>query len=79
MDAQVGKVLDALTESPFADNTRIIYSSDHGEMAGEHGFWFKVTMHEGSAGIPMILAGPDVPAEKVCQTPVGLIDLSHSD
>ena len=75
LDAQVGKVLDALAESPFAYNTRIIYSSDHGEMLGEHGFWFKGTMHEGSAGIPMIFAGPDVPQNHVCNTPVSLIDV----
>jgi len=75
MDAQVGKVLDALAESPYANNTRIIYLTDHGDMLGEHGMWFKGTMHEGSAGIPMIMAGPDVPQGHVCQTPVNLVDV----
>ncbi len=75
MDAQVGKVLDALADSPYAENTRIVYTSDHGDMLGEHGMWFKGTMHEGSAGIPMILAGPDVPAGATCDTPVNLIDV----
>ena len=75
MDAQVGRVLDALAASPYADNTRILYTSDHGDMMGEHGMWFKGTMHEGSAGIPMILAGPGVPAGHVCTTPVNLIDV----
>ena len=75
MDAQVGRVLDALADSPYADNTRIVYTSDHGDMLGEHGMWFKGTMHEGSAGIPMILAGPDIPQGHVCNTPVNLIDV----
>ena len=75
MDAQVGRVLDALSATPYADNTRIIYTSDHGDMLGEHGMWFKGTMHEGSAGIPMILAGPDVPRGHICHTPVNLIDV----
>ncbi len=75
MDAQVGKVLDALEASPYANNTRIVYSTDHGDMLGEHGMWFKGTMHEGSAGIPMILAGPGVPQGHSCATPVNLIDV----
>ncbi|MEM8859886.1 MAG: sulfatase-like hydrolase/transferase [Chloroflexota bacterium] len=75
MDAQAGKVLDALAASPYADNTRIIYTTDHGEMLGEHGFWFKGTMHEGSAGIPMIISGPGVPEGHICKTPVNLIDV----
>jgi len=70
MDAQVGRVLDALADSPYANNTRIVYTSDHGDMLGEHGMWFKGTMHEGSAGIPMLLAGPDVPQGHLCNTPV---------
>ncbi len=75
LDDQIGLVLDALTDSDYADNTRILYISDHGESLGEHGFWFKGTMHEGSAGIPMILAGADVPAGHVCHTPVNLVDV----
>ncbi|MEM7336083.1 MAG: sulfatase-like hydrolase/transferase, partial [Chloroflexota bacterium] len=75
MDAQAGKVLDALAQSPYAENTRILYTTDHGEMLGEHGFWFKGTMHEGSAGIPMILSGPGVPEGKVCKTPINLVDV----
>ncbi|MEM9775285.1 MAG: sulfatase-like hydrolase/transferase [Chloroflexota bacterium] len=75
MDAQVGKVLSALEASPYAENTRIVYTTDHGDMIGEHGMWFKGTMHEGSAGIPMIMTGPGVPQGHVCKTPVNLIDV----
>ena len=75
LDDQIGIVLDALANSDHAANTRILYISDHGESLGEHGFWFKGTMHESSAGIPMILAGADVPANHVCHTPVSLVDV----
>ncbi|MFK7802316.1 MAG: sulfatase-like hydrolase/transferase [Anaerolineae bacterium] len=75
LDAQVGKVLAALEASPYAENTRIIYSTDHGDMLAEHGMWFKGTMHEGSAGVPLILTGPDVPQGHVCKTPVNLVDV----
>jgi len=75
LDEQVGRVLDALERSGQAGNTRIIYLSDHGEMLGEHGLWWKCAMYEGSAGIPMIVAGPDLPQGQVCDTPVSLVDL----
>ncbi|MEM7531285.1 MAG: sulfatase-like hydrolase/transferase [Chloroflexota bacterium] len=75
MDEQVGIVLDALERSGQWDNTRILYTSDHGEMLGEQGFFFKGLMHESSAGIPMIMAGPDVPEAHICHTPVNLIDV----
>ena len=75
LDAQVGKVLDALAASPYADNTVVVYSTDHGEMLGAQGQWFKGTMYEGSAGIPMIMAGPGVPQGHVCSTPVNLVDI----
>lgn len=75
LDEQVGRVLDALERSGQADNTRIIYYSDHGEMLGEHGLWWKCAMYEGSVGIPMIVAGPDLPQGRTLGTPVSLVDL----
>ncbi|MES3707454.1 sulfatase-like hydrolase/transferase [Pseudomonas putida] len=74
MDDQVGQVLGALEQSGLADNTRIIYTSDHGDTMGEHGVWFKNTMYEGSVTVPMIVAGPDLPKGKVVDTPVSLVD-----
>ena len=74
LDDQVGQVLRALEESGQAENTRIIYTTDHGEQVGEHGLWWKSTMYEGAAGVPMIVAGPDVPAGKVSNTNVNLTD-----
>ena len=58
------QILRALEESGLMENTRIVYSSDHGDNLGTRGLWGKSTMYEESAGIPMILAGPDVPARQ---------------
>ncbi|MFV0386624.1 sulfatase/phosphatase domain-containing protein, partial [Paracoccus sp. (in: a-proteobacteria)] len=53
----------------------VIYTSDHGDNAGARGLWGKSNMYEESVAIPMIAVGPDFP-QKVCETPVNLIDLS---
>lgn len=75
LDAQVGVVLDALKEAGLEDNTRVLYSADHGDTMGDHGVYFKSTMYEGSAGIPMILTGPDIPKGKRSETIVSLVDV----
>lgn len=74
LDDQIGLVLAVLREAGLEDSTRIIYTSDHGEMLGEHGLWWKSCMYEGSVGVPLIVAGPDVPAGKVCETNASLVD-----
>lgn len=75
LDQQVGQVLETLEDARLAGRTRVLYTSDHGEMLGHLGFWAKSLMYEDSAGIPMILAGPDVPAGEVVDTPVSHVDL----
>jgi iduronate 2-sulfatase len=74
MDAQVGKVLDALDQSGQADNTIVIFTSDHGYHLGEHDFWAKVSLRDESSMVPLIIK---VPGKKpaVCQSLVELIDL----
>jgi choline-sulfatase len=74
LDDNIGKILRAVEETGLAANTRVIYSSDHGDNLGTRGMWGKSTMYEESAGIPMIMAGPDVPRGNVCPTPVTLAD-----
>jgi len=74
MDSNVGKILKALEDTGLMSNTRVVYSSDHGDNLGTRGLWGKSTMYEESAGIPMIAAGPDIPAGRVCDTPVTLAD-----
>jgi len=76
MDDCVGRVLRALQDSGQADNTVVVYVSDHGDMMGDQGFWTKQVMYEQSAGIPMIAAGPGIPAGKRVQTGTSLIDLA---
>jgi choline-sulfatase len=74
LDDNVGEILRALEETGLAGSTRVVYSSDHGDNLGTRGMWGKSTMYEESAGIPMIMAGPDIPARAVCETPVTLVD-----
>lgn len=72
LDSNVGRVLSALEASGAAEDTLIIYTSDHGDNLGARGLWGKSTMYEESVAIPLVLAGKGVPAGKVVQTPVRL-------
>ena len=76
VDDNIGQVVSALGELGLDDRTRVIYSSDHGESLGARGLYGKFTMYEESAAVPLILAGPEVPAGRVVQTPVSLLDLA---
>ncbi len=76
MDDCVGRVLSALEQSGQADNTVVIYVSDHGEMLGDQGFWTKQVMYEASAGVPMIAAGPGLPVGHRVKTGTTLLDLA---
>ena len=76
MDNCVGRVLRALEQSGQADNTVVIYVSDHGEMLGDQGFWTKQVMYEASAGVPMIAAGPGLPIGRRVKTGTTLLDLA---
>lgn len=76
LDENIGQILAALRDAGFADDTRVIYTSDHGDNLGARGLWGKSTMYEESAGIPMLLAGPDVPAGAANATPVTLCDVA---
>lgn len=74
LDEQIGLVLGALDEAGLTEETRVVYTSDHGEMLGEHGLWWKSSMYEGSVGVPLIVAGPEVPEGKVVGTNASLVD-----
>jgi choline-sulfatase len=59
LDNEIGKVLKALAESPIADETIVIYTSDHGENKGDHGLWWKNNMFDHAARIPLIARWPE--------------------
>lgn len=59
IDGKVGELLRALQEAGFADNTIIIVTSDHGDMLGERGLWFKMNWFEHSARVPLIVHAPN--------------------
>jgi iduronate 2-sulfatase len=74
MDAQVGKVMQTLRESGLEDRTIVIFTSDHGYHLGEHDFWAKVSLHEESAKVPLIISVPGK-EPTVCNSLTELIDL----
>ena len=75
LDHQIGRILAALEESGFADDTLVIYTSDHGESLGNRGLWGKSVMYEESSGVPLVVAGPGVAAGQRCATAVSLVDV----
>jgi choline-sulfatase len=74
LDENIGKVLGALGDSGMMDDTVVMYTSDHGDNLGSRGLWGKSTMYEEIAGVPMLMAGPGIPAGKVVGTPVSHVD-----
>lgn len=82
VDAQVGKLLDAVDAGPNADNTLIVFMSDHGWHLGEKQHWGKWTGWRRATRVPLIVALPqrisNVPRGAVCDEPVGLIDVYPS-
>src|SRR5262249_19760478 len=74
-DHNVGRLLTALDAAGLANTTRVLYSADHGDNLGTRGLWGKSVMYEESAGVPMILAGPDIPQGFVCRNPVTHVDV----
>jgi len=67
--------VNALNESGLADETRIMYMSDHGDNLGARGVWGKSTMYEESVAVPWILAGSDIPVGREIGVPVSHVDL----
>ena len=65
MDAMMGQIMDALALSKAANETLTLFTADHGELHLEHRLVEKMSMFEGSARVPLIMAGPGVPEGSV--------------
>lgn len=74
-DAQVGRLLGVLDRIKATENTYVFVVSDHGEMLGERGSWFKFQPFEWSVRVPMIVAGPGVKRGRTEERGVSLMDL----
>lgn len=75
LDENVGKLLSTLDDLGLENDTRIVYTSDHGDNLGSRGMWGKSTLFEEAAGVPLIIAGQGLPAGQVVATPVSHVDV----
>jgi len=75
LDEWVGRILDAVEQRGELENTLVVFSSDHGEMLGDHGRWAKSIWYEPSVHVPLIIVGPGVRQDAVSAALVELIDL----
>lgn len=77
IDHNVGRILDALEELGLAENTIVVYSSDHGDLLGDHGLYLKgPTLFEGLLRVGAIIRGPGIPSGTVVKDPVSTLDLA---
>ncbi len=76
IDDIVGELLDTLHRLDLTSSTVVVFTSDHGEMLGERGLWYKMSPFEGSAGIPLLVSAPGrFPAGHRVTAPVSTLDL----
>jgi choline-sulfatase len=74
-DEHIGRLLRVVDQSHLHDNTVVIYLSDHGEMAGEHGIWQKQCFYEGSVRVPLMVKGPGLVKGQRIRETVSLVDI----
>ncbi|MEZ5278500.1 MAG: sulfatase-like hydrolase/transferase [Opitutaceae bacterium] len=76
IDRWIGELIGCVEARGDLDNTYLIFASDHGEMLGDHGKWYKQLPYEASIHVPLIIAGPGIPAGRQCDALAELIDLN---
>ncbi|MGI8702514.1 MAG: choline-sulfatase [Nocardioidaceae bacterium] len=75
VDNHIGRLIDVLRETGRLDNTVVILTSDHGDMLGERGLWYKMSFFEGSARVPLVVSAPSLFAAGRVSSPVTTMDL----
>ena len=75
VDEQIGQVLDEADSLGILEDTRVIYTSDHGEAVGNHGILGKGNQYEHAIGVPLLMAGPEIPRGRVVDQCVSHVDL----
>jgi choline-sulfatase len=75
IDDKIGEVMAALEATRQTGNTIVLFVSDHGDMLGERGLWFKMNFFEGSARVPLMISAPQMAAGRI-DTPVSTMDVS---
>jgi choline-sulfatase len=75
VDDHIARLLDLLRATGRLDDTVVVLTSDHGEMLGERGLWYKMSFYEGSARVPLVISAPRWFAPRRVSTPVTTMDL----
>ncbi len=75
IDEKIGEILDVLKATRQQEDTIVVFLSDHGDMLGERGMWFKMSFFEGSARVPLMIAAPGLAAGRV-DAPVSTLDVT---
>ncbi|MFN8995989.1 MAG: choline-sulfatase, partial [Pseudomonadota bacterium] len=75
LDDKIGEILETLQACDLADDTVIVFTSDHGDMLGERGLWFKMSFFEGSIRVPLMISSPSIMAPGLVRPPVSTLDI----
>jgi choline-sulfatase len=75
LDDKIGELLETLKECRLDENTILVFTSDHGDMLGERGLWFKMSFFEGSSRVPLMIHAPDRFSARRIDAPASTLDL----
>ena len=75
VDERIGQILEALDRAMLTDDTVVAFCTDHGDMLGERGLWYKMSFYDWSTRVPLIMAGPGIPAGRRVRSNCGLVDM----